>query len=126
MDSQEEIDENPLFPIDLSIFQESFEQNFTTILDLIPKKEKCLIIEESLISKFGYFIKPDFLENICLTKKIFLLENTPPKEDMPILLYIIPPKKECLVMIENHIKDDFVKISALEAKKKGKKKRRKN
>ena len=125
MDSQEEIDENPLFPIDLSIFQESFEQNFTTILDLIPKKEKCLIIEESLISKFGYFIKPDFLENICLTKKIFLLENTPPKEDMPILLYIIPPKKECLVMIENHIKDDFVKISALEAKKKGKKKEEK-
>ena len=125
MDSQEEIDENPLFPIDLSIFQESFEQNFTTILDLIPKKEKCLIIEESLISKFGYFIKPDFLENICLTKKIFLLENNPPKEDMPILLYIIPPKKECLVMIENHIKDDFVKISALEAKKKGKKKEEK-
>jgi len=125
MDSQEEIDENPLFPIDLSIFQESFEQNFTTILDLIPKKEKCLIIEESLISKFGYFIKPDFLENICLTKKIFLLENTPPKEDMPILLYIIPPKKECLVMIENHIKDDFVKISALEAKKKEKKKEEK-
>ena len=125
MDSQEEIDENPLFPIDLSIFQESFEQNFTTILDLIPKKEKCLIIEESLISKFGYFIKPDFLENICLTKKIFLLENNPPKEDMPILLYIIPPKKECLVMIENHIKDDFVKISVLEAKKKGKKKEEK-
>ena len=125
MDSQEEIDENPLFPIDLSIFQENFEQNFTTILDLIPKKEKCLIIEESLISKFGYFIKPDFLENICLTKKIFLLENTPPKEDLPILLYIIPPKKDCLAMIENHIKDDFVKISALEAKKKEKKKEEK-
>ena len=113
MDSQEEADENPLFPIDLSIFKESFEQNFITILDLIPKEEKCLIIEESLLTKFGYFIKTDFLETKCLTKKIFLLENIPPNIQLPILLYIIPPKKECLIMIEKHIKDNFDKTSML-------------
>ena len=37
------------------------------------------------------------------------------------------PKEEerPLIEVENHIKDDFVKISALEAKKKGKKKEEK-
>ena len=57
MEEQEEIDENPLSPIDLSIFKESFDQNFLSILDLLHSQEKALIIEESCITKFGFFIK---------------------------------------------------------------------
>jgi hypothetical protein len=128
MEPQEEIDENPVSPIDLSIFKESLEQNLITILDLLPNQEKSLIIEESCITKFGFFIKTDFLTQRQFTKKIFLLQNSPPDTQSPVLLYIIPPKKECVEMIEKHIKDNFDKTSMIsylnnkENKKKGKKK----
>ena len=100
MDTLEEHDENPVSPIDLSIFKESLERNLITILDLLPNQEKSLIIEESCITKFAFFIKTDFLTQRQFTKKIFLLQNYPPDIRSPILLYIIPPKKECLEMIE--------------------------
>ena len=128
MEPQEEIDENPVSPIDLSIFKESLEQNLITILDLLPSQEKSLIIEESCITKFGFFIKTDFLTQRQFTKKIFLLQNSPPDTQSPVLLYIIPPKKECVEMIEKHIKDNFDKTSMIsylnnkDNKKKGKKK----
>jgi len=128
MEPQEEVDENPVSPIDLSIFKESLEQNLITILDLLPSQEKSLIIEESCITKFGFFIKTDFLTQRQFTKKIFLLQNSPPDTQSPVLLYIIPPKKECVEMIEKHIKDNFDKTSMIsylnnkDNKKKGKKK----
>ena len=128
MEPQEEVDENPVSPVDLSIFKESLEQNLITILDLLPNQEKSLIIEESCITKFGFFIKTDFLTQRQFTKKIFLLQNSPPDTQSPVLLYIIPPKKECLEMIEKHIKDNFDKTSMIsylnnkDNKKKGKKK----
>ena len=128
MEPQEEADENPVSPVDLSIFKESLEQNLITILDLLPNQEKSLIIEESCITKFGFFIKTDFLTQRQFTKKIFLLQNSPPDTQSPVLLYIIPPKKECLEMIEKHIKDNFDKTSMIsylnnkDNKKKGKKK----
>ena len=128
MEPQEEVDENPVSPVDLSIFKESLEQNLITILDLLPNQEKSLIIEESCITKFGFFIKTDFLTQRQFTKKIFLLQSSPPDTQSPVLLYIIPPKKECLEMIEKHIKDNFDKTSMIsylnnkDNKKKGKKK----
>ena len=127
MEPQEEVDENPVSPVDLSIFKESLEQNLITILDLLPSQEKSLIIEESCITKFGFFIKTDFLTQRQFTKKIFLLQNSPPDTQSPVLLYILPPKKECLEMIEKHIKDNFDKTSMIsylnnkDNKKKGKK-----
>ena len=128
MDVQEEIDENPVSPIELSIFKESLEQNFLTILDLLPNQERSLIIEETCIQKFGFFIKSDLLSEKKFTKKIFLLQNNPPDIQSPILLYVIPPKKECLELIEKHIKDNFDKTSMRvyldkkDSKKKGKNK----
>ena len=71
MEPQEEVDENPVSPVDLSIFKESLEQNLITILDLLPNQEKSLIIEESCITKFGFFIKTDFLTQRQFTKKYF-------------------------------------------------------
>ena len=114
MEEQEEIDENPLSPIDLSIFKESFEQNFLSILDLLPSQEKALIIEESCITKFGFFIKTEFLSQKKFEKSIYLLQNIPPNTQSPILLYIIPPKKEFLEIIEKHMKDNHDKTSMLQ------------
>lgn len=61
MEDTEEIDENPVSPIDLSIFKENFEQNLLTIIDSLNDQERTLVIEESCITKFGFFIKTDFL-----------------------------------------------------------------
>ena len=113
MEQQEEKEENPVSPIDLTIFKESFEQNFLTILDLLQNQERSLIIEESCITKFGFFIKTDILIQKKFQKKIYLLENTPPQTQSPILVYIIPPKKECLEMIEKHMKINHDKTSML-------------
>ena len=129
MEDTEEIDENPVSPIDLSIFKENFEQNLLTIIDSLNDQERTLVIEESCITKFGFFIKTDFLAKRKFKKKFYLLQNTPPDTQSPILLYIIPPKKEFLEMIEKHIKDNFDKTSMLQyinstenKKKKGKNK----
>ena len=73
MEIQEEKEENPIAPIDLTIFKESFEQNFLTILDLLQNQERSLIIEESCIATFGFFIKSDFLTQKQFQKKIYLL-----------------------------------------------------
>ena len=113
MEQQEEKEDNPVSPIDLTIFKESFEQNFLTILDLLQNQERSLIIEESCISKFGFFIKTDILIQKKFQKKIYLLENSPPQTQSPILVYIIPPKKECLEMIEKHMKINHDKTSML-------------
>ena len=113
MEIQEEKEENPIAPIDLTIFKESFEQNFLTILDLLQNQERSLIIEESCITKFGFFIKTDILIQKKFQKKIYLLEDIPPQTQSPILVYIIPPKKECLEMIEKHMKINHDKTSML-------------
>ena len=104
-------EENPFSPIDLSIFKENIEQNLLTIINLISNQEKTLVIEKSCIPKFGFLIKTDFLSKNQFKKEINLLEPTPPNTKTPIMLYIIPPKKECLEMIEKHIKDNFDKTS---------------
>ena len=113
MEIQEEKEENPVSPIDLTIFKESFEQNFLTILDLLQNQERSLIIEESCITKLGFFIKTDILIQKKFQKQIYLLENSPPQTQSPILVYIIPPKKECLEMIEKHMKINHDKTSML-------------
>ena len=127
---QSEQEENPFAPIDLSIFKESIEQNLLTIVNLISNQEKTLVLEKSCITKFGFLIKTDFLSKNQFKKEISLLEPTPPNTKTPIMLYIIPPKKECLIMIEKHIKDNFDKTSKVYSlnnaannnKKKGKEK----
>ena len=70
MEDIEEIDENPVSPIDLSIFKENFEQNLLTIIDSLNDQERTLVIEESCITKFGFFIKTDFLAKRKFKKKI--------------------------------------------------------
>ena len=112
----EELDENPVSPIDLSIFKEQIEQNLLNIIDLIPKQEKSLIIEKSCISKLNFFIKMDPLKHRQVSGKILILDNTPPAVQTPILIYIIPSKKELLEIIQTHIEDNVKKTTAASIK----------
>ena len=111
-EENDEIDENPVSPIDLTIFKEQIEQNLLTILDLLPKREKSLIIEKSIISKLNYFIKIEPLKQRQVNENISILKTTPPAVQTPILLYMIPPKKEILEIIQSHMKDNVNKTSS--------------
>ena len=54
-------EENPVDPIELSIFKEHVENNFLNILDSLPKTEKRLVYEESCLSKLLFFTTRDKL-----------------------------------------------------------------
>ena len=107
----EEFDDNPVSPIDLSIFKEQIELNLLNIIDLIPKQEKSLVIEKSLISKLNFIIKMDPLKQRQVNEKISILNTFPPVVKTPILLYIIPPKKEIVEIIQTHMEDNINKTS---------------
>ena len=109
----DEIDENPVSPIDLSIFKENIEQNLLNIIDRLPKQEKSLILEKSCVSKLNFLTKLEPLKQRQVKENISILKSTPPAVKTPILLYIIPPKKEFLEMIQTHIEDNFQKTSGM-------------
>ena len=111
----EEIDENPVSPIDLSIFKEQIEQNLLNIIDLISKQEKSLIIEKSCFSKLNFLIKMEPLKSRQI-KGILLFDKSPPLVQTPILIYIIPSKKEILEIIQTHIEDNVKKTTAANIK----------
>ena len=113
MELNEEIDENPVSPIDLTIFKEQIEQNLLNIIDHLPNQEKSLILEKSCISKLIFFTKIEPLRQRQVKDNISILKKTPPVVKTPILLYIIPSKKEILEIIQSHIEDNFNKTSML-------------
>ena len=106
----DEIDENPVSPIDLTIFKDNIEQNLLNILDLMPKQEKSLILEKSCISKLNFFTRIEPLKQRQVIGTITILKSTPPPVQTPILLYLIPPKREFLEIIQTHIKDNKDKL----------------
>jgi hypothetical protein len=108
MESTEEED-NPVFPIDLSIFKEQIEQNLLNILDSMPKQEKTLIIEKSLISKLSFFTKLEPLRKRQVHEKLSTFSKEPPIQKTPILLYMIPSNVDLLEIIQSHIKDNVKK-----------------
>ena len=101
----QEIDENPLSPIDLSIFKENIEINLLDILELMPKQEKSLFIEKSCISKLNFCTKLEPLKKRQVQGSISVLKETYPIVQTPILVYITPPKIEILEIIQNHMSE---------------------
>ena len=93
------------------IFKENIEQNLLNIIDLLPKQEKSLILEKSCISKLNFLTKLEPLKQRQVKENISILKSTPPTVQTPILLYIIPPRKEFLEMIQTHIEDNIQKAS---------------
>ena len=54
MNPEEFKDENPVDPIELSIFKEHTENNLLSILDSMPKLEKTLVVDKSCIQKLNF------------------------------------------------------------------------
>ena len=106
-----DVEENPVFPIDLSIFKEQIEQNLLNILDLMPKLDKTLILEKSLISKLSFFTRLEPLKKRQIIGKLATFSKEPPTQRTPILLYMIPSQKELLEIIQSHIEDNIKKTS---------------
>ena len=109
--SEEIKEENPVDPIELSIFKEHIENNFLNILDSLPKQEKRLVYEESCLSKLLFFTTREKLISKKIKKDFVMLKSGILMAECSIIIYIIPPKKECLQIIENHIEGNNKKIN---------------
>ena len=96
---------NPVDPIDLSVFKEHIEETLISIISSLPKIEKNLIIDKSLVSNINFFTSVSKLEKENVKKEIKILSNDMINLNTQIEIYIIPPKKESLILIENHIKN---------------------
>ena len=101
--SEEIKDENPVDPIELSIFKEHVENNFLNILDSLPKTEKRLVYEESCLPKLLFFTTREKLISKKVQKDFIKLKSGILMAGCSVIVYIIPPKKECLEIINNHI-----------------------
>ena len=101
--SEEIKDENPVDPIELSIFKEHVENNLLNILDSLPKTEKRLVYEESCLPKLLFFTTREKLISKKVQKDFIKLKSGILMAGCPTIIYIIPPKKECLEIIDKHI-----------------------
>ena len=101
---------NPVDPIDISIFKDHIEETLLTMISSTSKLEKKLIIDNSLLPTINYFTTMDKLETTLVYKKITILNDSPLVSDCQIIIYIIPPKKKCLQLIENQIKNYMAEI----------------
>ena len=101
--SEEIKDENPVDPIELSIFKEHVENNLLNIIDSLPKTEKRLVYEESCLPKLLFFTTREKLISKKVQKDFIKLKSGILMAGCSVIVYIIPPKKECLEIINNHI-----------------------
>ena len=103
MESEETKDENPVDPIDLSIFKENIENNLLSILDSLPKSEKSLILDKTCIEKLNFFTTLEKLKQVKVRVPLILLRQGILMADSPIIVYLIPPSKECVQIIDKHM-----------------------
>ena len=66
---------NPVDPIDLSVFKEHIEETLISIISSLPKIEKNLIIDKSLVSNINFFTSVSKLEKENVKKEIKILSN---------------------------------------------------
>ena len=95
--------DNPVDPIEISLFKEHTCQYLLNLLDNLPKEEKTLIIEKSCISKLNYITSLDPLIERKVRKDLVLLEAKNFVSPTPILIYMISPSITSLKIIEEHI-----------------------
>ena len=102
-----EIESNPVFPIDLSIFKDQIRQSFLSILNKLPKVEKTLVLEKSFISKLNYLTSRENLKELQIRKDLIMLNSSSFRSDSPIIIYIITPNEENVKIIEKHIETNM-------------------
>ena len=92
-------DINPSEPIDLSIFKDHIQKTLLNIISSLPKVEKRLILESSLIPKISFFINDiSMLRNIQVKKEIYHMGKAI-NVDSEIMIFLIPSKLLYLVEI---------------------------
>ena len=101
-----ENEENPVYPIDLTIFKDQIRQTLLNILDALPPVEKTLVLEKSCISKLNYLTSLEFLKERQVKKELIILKTGSFLSDCPIIIYIITPQIENLQIIEKHIESN--------------------
>ena len=72
-------EENPIEPIDISIFKEHIQKSLIRIIHSLPKVEKRLVLEKSLIPKLSFFINDISLvinEQVKKEKNFYILFKT--------------------------------------------------
>ena len=102
-----EIEENPIYPIDLSIFKDQIRESLLNILNSLPKKEKTLILEKSCLSKLNYLTSRENLKELQVRNDILFLNTSSFIFDCPIIIYIITPNIENMKIIEKHIETNM-------------------
>lgn len=95
-------------PIDLSLFKDHVKESLLNILDNLQPKEKTLIIEKTCIPTIDFFTELDALVKRGVKRELLSLRPSPYLIESDILLYIIPPKKEFIKIIESQIKNDEI------------------
>ena len=101
-----ENEENPVYPIDLSIFKDQIRQTLLNILDTLPPVEKTLVLEKSCISKLNYLTSLEPLKERQVRKELIILKSGSFISDCPIIIYIITPQIENIEIIEKHIESN--------------------
>ena len=106
-------DENPVDPIDLSIFKEHIQKTLLNIITSLPKIEKRLVLESSIIPKLSFFFNDiSILVNEQVKKEIINL-NKNMKIDTEIMIFLIPGKiqflKEIMQIIKKYFEDNQLK-----------------
>lgn len=102
-----ENEENPIYPIDLSIFKDQIRQSFLSILDLLPKVEKTLVLEKACVSKLNYLTSREYLKEYQIRGEFIILNTSSFISDSPIIIYIITPNLENVKIIEKHIETNM-------------------
>ena len=111
-----ENEENPIYPIDLSIFKDQIRQTLLSILDTLPPVEKTLILEKSCISKLNYLTSLEPLKERKVKKELIVLKSTSFVSDCPIIVYIITPQLENIKIIEKHIESNTKDFGSKDSK----------
>jgi hypothetical protein len=101
-----ENEDNPVNPIDLTIFKDQIRQSLLNILDTLPKVEKTLVLEKSCVSKLNYLTSLESLKERQIRKEITILNSSPFVSDCPIIIYITTPKLDNVKIIEKHIESN--------------------
>ena len=102
-------DVNPVDPIDLGIFKEHIKKCLLDIIKSLPKVEKRLVLENSLISKLSFFINDiSILIKQQVKKEIFHMGKTI-NVDSEIMIFLVPGKLfflvEILAIIDKYFKE---------------------
>ena len=97
--------DNPVDPIDLSIFKEHTTQRLLNILGEMPKYEKTLVLERSLISKLNYITTLEPLIEKLVNKNIQTIDTF--STNSPIVVFLITSKISNLEIINKYINNNL-------------------